>query len=309
MAPPALSSDLFAIVGLLEMKRWMCVTDPVSAISAVAGVAKALDPNSKSMELGTSLWGAVLGPPAKALGLHYEKQVQRWSESEQTKHVLKLAASKSDASIPGSVAPRVAAAVLDAAQYSDDKFVAEYLSGVLASSRTPGGTDDRGVAWSALVGRLPADALKLHYIIYATLQRKMRGEDADVVTQWCQKYLVIRYFDMVPVWDFTSQEGVRRLVDAAYVLQREGLLDQLTHGGADHLTGYPYGQYVLPTGGDMLIVTTTVQGIQLFLQGHGYGGVWASAIAEADRTFHAAGAVEENLSKVPGTWLEELPRR
>ena len=285
------------------------VADPISAIAAAASVAKVIDPKSKVTELGTSLWGDVLGPPAKALGRHFERRVDEWSESKQAKHVLELAVSKLDTSTSGSVAPRVAAAVLDAAQYSDDEFVAEYLSGVLASSRTPGGTDDRGVAWSALVGRLPSDALKLHYIIYSTLQRKMRGQDAEVVAHWCKKHLVIQYFHLMPVWDFSSQEGVRRLIDAAYILQREGLLDSLTHGGADHLTGYPYGGYVLPSLGDMLILTTTVQGIQLFLHGHGFGGAWASAIADADRTFEAAGAVDESLSRVPGTWLDELPPR
>jgi hypothetical protein len=59
----------------------------------------------------------------------------------------------------------------------------------------------------------------------------------------------------------------------------------------------------------MMIVNTTIHGIQLFLQGHGYGGIWAAAIAEPDRTFEAAGDIDAGLAEVPGTWLEELPRK
>lgn len=269
-----------------------------------------VDPNSKSAELSVSLWGKVLGPPAEALGRHFEKRVERWSESDQTKRVLKLAAAKSDTSVPGSVPPRVAAAVLDAAEYSDDEFVAEYLSGVLASARSADGTDDRGVSWSALVARLSADALKLHYLIFSTMRQKMIGLDAEVITSWCHKHLVISYLDLLPAMKLgMSYEAIRRVLDAAYSLQREGMLDVLTHGSADHLTGHPWGQYQLPVVGDVLIASTTVQGIQLFLQGHGYGGAWASAIADADRTFEAAGTVDPALSEVPGHWLEELPRK
>jgi hypothetical protein len=286
------------------------VTDPVSALSAVTGVAKAIDPDGKTADLSTSLWGDVLGPPAKALGRHFERQVERWSESAEAKRVLKLAAQKSDTSAPGSVPPRVAAAVLEAAQYSDDEFVAEYLSGVLASSRTPDGKDDRGVAWSALVGRLSSDALKLHYALYSFLRGKMRGQDADVVSEWCRRHIVMRYMDLLPALGLSvSDEGAQRTLDAAYALQREGLIEKLTHGTADHLTGHPYGQYALPEAHGMLIVTTSIQGIQLFLQGHGYGGVWASAIAEPDRSFEAVGDVDERLGQVEGMFLEELPRR
>ncbi|MFJ6077104.1 hypothetical protein ACIQC0_02215 [Pseudarthrobacter sp. NPDC092419] len=286
------------------------MTDPVTALSAVASAAKAIDPDSKSVDLGVSLWGKVLGPPAEALGRHFERRVERWSESNQAKHVLKLAAAKSDTSRPGSVPPRVAAAVLDAAEYSDNEFVAEYLSGVLASARTTDGTDDRGVSWSALVDRLSSDALKLHYVIFSTMRHLMEGADADVISTWCKKHIVIRYLDLLPMMGLgINYEAIRRVLDAAYTLQREGMIDALTHGSEDHLTGLPWGLYQLPAGGDVLIVSTTVPGIQLYLQGHGYGGAWASAIADTDRTFDAAGKVDPALSKVAGHWLEELPRK
>lgn len=240
------------------------MTDPVTA-AAAAGLTKAVIPGTQAAKLGTSLFKDMLEPPAKAMGRHLEARVDRWSESEQAKHVAKLAAAKSVAHASDSIPPRVFGAVMDAAEYSDDVFVAEYLSGVLASSMTPGGTDDRGVIWSALIGRLSSDALKLHYVIYSVVRQNMLGMDVDLVASWCRRHIVIPYTSLLPALRFDSEEAIPRALDAAYALQREGLIGSLTHGGHEFLTGQPYGGYVLPTVGDMLILTPTIQGIQLGL--------------------------------------------
>jgi len=242
------------------------------------------------------------------LGKHYGQQVEKWSENQQAQKILRLAAKKTDSTIPGSVPPRVSAAVLESSQYTDDEFVAEYLSGVLASARTPNGKDDRGVSWSALVNRLSSDTLRIHYVLYSIMRRKMNGVDAELMAAWCDKHIVVQYISLLPKLDFGEpQSAIRRVLEALYTLQREGLLKTVTHGDASHLTGYPYGHYVLPDFGDMIIVTTTIQGIQLFLHGHGYGESWADAIADPDKSFEPAGDIDKNLSEVKGMWLEDLP--
>ncbi|EMY35762.1 hypothetical protein D477_002678 [Arthrobacter crystallopoietes BAB-32] len=60
---------------------------------------------------------------------------------------------------------------------------------------------------------------------------------------------------------------------------------------------------------DVLLLNTTMQGAQLFLQGRGHSGVWADAIADAGRSFDTAGDIDMALSEVPGVWLEKLPPR
>ncbi|WP_074713521.1 hypothetical protein [Arthrobacter alpinus] len=285
--------------------------DPITAAPVIASIANALAPDSDSnTELRTSLLKKVLGPPADAYGLHLGQKVEMWSQSRQTKKVLELAAQKVDSTKAGRVPPRVAAAILESSQYTDDEFVAEYLSGVLASARTPEGLDDRGVSWTALVNRLSSDSLKIHYIIYSIMRREMRGVEIEVMADWCRKHIVVRYIDLLPILDLGEpQEAMRRCLDALYSLQREGLIEALTHGSASHLTGHPYGQYVLPDLGDMIIMSTTIQGVQLFLQGHGYGDVWANGIADPERGFEVAGTIEQGLSEVPGMWLESLPMK
>jgi hypothetical protein len=51
--------------------------------------------------------------------------------------------------------------------HADEDIVVEYVSGVLASSRTEEGRDDRGVGWSSPVARMSCDQLRLHYVLYS----------------------------------------------------------------------------------------------------------------------------------------------
>ena len=48
----------------------------------------------------------------------------------------------------------------------EDQVAVEYFGGVLASSRTVEGRDDRGVAWIELIGALSTHALRTHYALY-----------------------------------------------------------------------------------------------------------------------------------------------
>ncbi|WP_209909544.1 hypothetical protein [Paeniglutamicibacter psychrophenolicus] len=277
----------------------------------MTALAKIAEPEAKAATtLSSTLLGDVLGPSARALGQHFARKIEQWSENHQAKNVLQLASKKIDSSIPGSVPPRVAASVLDSSLFTSDVFVAEYLSGVLASARTIDGTDDSGVSWSALVDRLSSDALRLHFVIYSILRRQMRGVEVGVMAEWCRKYIIITYIDLLPVFGSDEAWGnSQQVLNAAYVLQREGMLDFLTHGSANHLTGPPFGQYALPNLGDMLIVSTTIQGAQLYLQGHGFGGSWADRIANVDTNFDVAGDIEPRLSEVPGSFLDQLPKK
>ncbi|EMY35763.1 hypothetical protein D477_002683 [Arthrobacter crystallopoietes BAB-32] len=67
-------------------------------------------------------------------------ETRRWLENKQARNVLALASKKTDTKTGGSVSSRVAAAVLNDEQYSDDELVVEHLSGALRSkTRRPAG--------------------------------------------------------------------------------------------------------------------------------------------------------------------------
>ncbi|WP_146797190.1 hypothetical protein [Agrococcus baldri] len=286
------------------------MTDPLNVVASLASLGKASDPVAEeAAKAAASLWEKVLGPPSEALGSHLKKRVELWSEDALARRVLERAAQKADTSQPGSVPPRVAAGLFEQAQWADNEFVAEYLSGVLATARTTEGVDDRAVSWTAMVSRLSSDALRLHYVVYTALRKKLMGQDADVISHWTTKQLVFTYLDLVPRVDFGDADvWTGRLIAAAYTLEREGLLTAMTHGGADHLTGLPYRNYQLPVPGDMLITATTVEGCRLYLQAHGLGDRWASAIGDADTAFEHWPGVAPAVASVPATWLEDLPR-
>lgn len=113
---------------------------------------------------------SLLGPAAHEVG----EALRRWVEFRlrNVGRVAENAEGKSRAleQQPGTVSVRTAMAVFEAASYSDDELMADYLGGVLASSASPGGRDDRGVTWIAQVSRMSSYALRIHYI--TTRQRE-----------------------------------------------------------------------------------------------------------------------------------------
>ena len=273
------------------------MTEPLVIAGAIASAPVVLDAYKR-----------LLGPSLDLMGDGIKRGlVNRRSNIHR---VAERADAKTNTHGPGAVPPRVAADVFDKAQWADDEFVAEYLSGVLASSRSEDGRDDRGIVWTSLVGRLSSDSLRLHYAIYFALRAKVLGKDVEVMSQWIQKHLVLNYYDLLPGLEFGyGQVGIRRLLDAAYVLEREGLISGMTHGSAENFTGQPFGMYSLPNLGDIFMTATTIEGCNLFLYGHGYGDTWASAIADEERDFPIWPDIAPSLGSIPAVWLDELPTR
>jgi hypothetical protein len=271
------------------------MTDPLLIAGAIASTPVVLDGYKR-----------LLGPSLDLMGEGIKKGLV--NHRSNIHKVAERADAKTNTERPGSIPPRVASDVFDKAQWADDEFVAEYLSGVLASSRSEDGRDDRGIVWTSLVGRLSSDALRLHYAIYSCLRTKLLGKNTDVMSTWTEKHLVLNYYNLLPGLEFEpNQVGMRRLLDAAYVLQREGLIATMTHGSADNFTGHPFVRYVLPNFGDIFMTATTIEGCNLFLYGHGYGGSWADAIADEEREFPSWPDIAPSLGSIPAVWLDELP--
>jgi hypothetical protein len=66
---------------------------------------------------------------------------------------------------------RVARDVLLSGPFAEGDVCAEYFGGALASSRSVDGVDDSCVPFVAVIKSLAASQLRLHYIVYSTLQR------------------------------------------------------------------------------------------------------------------------------------------
>jgi hypothetical protein len=209
--------------------------------------------------------------------------VEEWSDNHNARRVLVKAAAKVDGSKPGAVPPRVANEVSDKAQWAEDEFVAEYLSGVLASSRTEDAGDDRGVSWAALVGRLSSLSLRLHFVLYEAAGRVIAANLPERLENVNDFNIAINYEDL---WRALGMElpepprmiQERRILEALGLLQREGLLHSRVWFGYTEFVAERYPASVkklrshavpLPGIGGVLVYSVNTQGAELFMWGHG----------------------------------------
>lgn len=63
----------------------------------------------------------------------------------------------------GQVPPKVFKTIINEGSYSDDAVAVEYFGGVLASSRTEVGRDDRGARIARVIDSLSAYQIRSHY--------------------------------------------------------------------------------------------------------------------------------------------------
>lgn len=253
------------------------MVDPMSTVAVgLAGEA------GKSASGLLSRW---LGPVADEAG---ENLARRYRQRNVERSVQR-GEKKTDLAAPGVVPLRVAAAVFEKAQWSEDEFVAEYLSGVLASSRDDGVGDDSGVSWASLIGRMSSDQLRLHYVLYSGVRALVLDQGLRGVWPWVAKPLFIAsdvLFDALD-WPLASQVDYYRLYEAAYALQREDCLESITHGDGEYLrskVAWTQGRE-FEEERSYFVFKVTATGIKLFLNGHGFGKMWLSAFEDSDLDF------------------------
>jgi hypothetical protein len=191
------------------------------------------------VDTGTGL--AVLGPSAVVLKIlgptadYVGDGLQQWTEARAQN--LRRVFSKAEQKLgperleePGQVPPRVLKGVLDEGQFCADELGAEYLGGVLASSRSDVERDDRGAALVALVSRLSTYQLRTHYIAYSGAQRLLAGGDLEFGDG--SKRREMAFFlprsTWIPAMEFSPSESADSLAIVDHVLMglaREDLID------------------------------------------------------------------------------------
>jgi hypothetical protein len=233
------------------------VVEPVSAAAAGAYVVK-------KMSAGL---GRVLGPAADEVAEALRRFTAR--RLENVGRVVENADAK--ATGDGVVPERVAFRVLDEGSYSDDQLVVEYLGGVLASSRTPLGRDDRGNTWTALVARLSTYHLRTHYIMYSAAQRLLHGrkinlQDASEAQSQARVWMPFDVY--IAAMEFNeAEDGAAMMANSLWALSREGLIGSMASGSVEKLkeNSHPW----IPADG--IVYGLTVPGIELFMWAAGRG--------------------------------------
>ncbi len=119
--------------------------------------------------LGKDVTNKLLGPTADYLGGELKAFAQR--RVENVRDMFSNAAGKLGDRInsPGQVPPKVLKAIIDEGSYNEDPVALEYFGGVLASSRTEVGRDDRGARLAKVVDDLSTYQIRTHYLLYSTV--------------------------------------------------------------------------------------------------------------------------------------------
>lgn len=207
----------------------------------------------------------VLGPTLDDFG----EDLRKWTSQrkENFAKILDSARKKlgSRNELQGQVNKRVLKVILSEGTFCDDQLMAEYFGGVLASSKSEVSRDDRGVSFTALIGRLTTYQIRAHYIFYKTVKKLFDGrEDISVMSLKYQNKLetFIPHESFTTAMEFSEKENALVLLPSIMSgLARESLI-----GRDFEIIG---GEKTAYCGGNGLVFQPTALGAELFLWAHG----------------------------------------
>lgn len=257
-------------------------------------------------QVSKEMLGKMLGPTAEYIG----DGVRSWTERRvaNAQRVFSTASNRLGPALdqPGTVPPRVLKAILEEAQFADDALTAEYLGGVLASSRTEMGRDDRAAIMGRLISDMSTYALRSHYIFYAAARRHEIGLDPrrwKTGTGAEEKRLFIATNQYVRAMEFSEAEGknfVAIFSDAMLNLERHGLVTHWSTGTPEHLRRSVLTKDFQDHG---IVFQITQAGIALYCAAHGIQTDPFEAFMSTDVRLEMPGGPE-----VPdGTPVDRLP--
>lgn len=149
----------------------------------------------------------LLGPTADYLGQGLREFTQK--RAQTIGQIFQKAESKLGTKLdtPGEVPPKVLKAVLDEGSFSNDSLAVEYLGGILASSRTEHGRDDRGARMAKVMDALSTYQLRTHYLIYATVRALFSGSGLSLNMEGRPKMQIfIPFPSFFAAMDFSDAE-------------------------------------------------------------------------------------------------------
>lgn len=179
--------------------------------------------------LGKDVVTKILGPTAEYLGQQLKEYAQK--RLENTGKIFSNAEKKLGDKLdrPGQVPPKVLKTILNEGSYADDAVATEYFGGVLASSRTEVGRDDRGARLAKMIDSLSAYQLRSHYLIYSTISELFSngGHRFSLPENRSKMQLFMPLQDYAEAMEFTQPEWDNRqmLNHIFHGLSGDGLIE------------------------------------------------------------------------------------
>lgn len=244
-----------------------------------------MDPNT-ALGTGLAVWGSkellikLLGPTADYLGGGLKDVVEKCNVN--LGRIFKNATQKLGDKLeqPGQVNPRVLKGICEEGRFCEDELAAEYYGGILASSRTPNGRDDRGVTLLAVVKDLSVYQLRLHYLLYILFNRVFRGQWFNVgdINHAKRMQIFVPHSVYLGAMDFNDTESPNSILTHSLTgLARHQLIIQYASGDPALLMKQ---QIFSDIPG--IITCPTLPGAELFMWAVGNSGSSGSDLLKID---------------------------
>ena len=173
--------------------------------------------------------------------------------------------------MPGQVPPRVLKTVVNEGSYYEDPVALNYFGGVLASSRTEQGRDDRGARIAKVIDNLSTYQIRTHYLLYSTIASifSRSGNQFGLSRNRAKMQVFLPFDGYATSMMFTEQEwgNPQVLSHIWHGLHADGLIEsQWQYGNRKSLEKIFQG---VPESG--IISQPSSLGAELFLWAFGYG--------------------------------------
>lgn len=220
--------------------------------------------------LGKDGIAKILGPTAEYLGGELQEFTKK--RIENVGNIFSNAEAKlgEDINKSGHVPPKVLKTIVNEGSYCEDEIAVDYFGGILASSRTDLGRDDRGARIAKILDGLSTYQIRSHYLVYSYIKKlfhdsgyQFNQDDRpkmELFIPW-DSYFASMQFDEKEMDQVTSI-----LNHSFFGLSTEDLIETFQYGPEDHI------HKLCPdaTGGG-IIVQPSAFGAELYLWGYGEG--------------------------------------
>ena len=220
----------------------------------------------------------LVGPSFDSLGESLRKFVEDPKNSPATikiAEILSVALRRlgNKTNQPGHIPLRIASIILSEAVYLESDIATEYFGGVLASSRSRDGRDDRGVKIAKIVTTLSSYQLRAHYLMYSTLSKTFSSTEISFGMFFGRERMGIRFShkEFIEAMDMTEPEWKNpqlwsHIFDG---LRREYLLDESRYGFNEESNMPNVGKGSMPNDGGLTFLPTFL-GAEVYLWAFGH---------------------------------------
>lgn len=220
--------------------------------------------------LGKDGIAKLLGPTAEYLGGELQEFTKK--RIENVGNIFSKAEEKLGERInkPGQVSPKVLKAIVNEGSYCEDTVAVDYFGGILASSRTELGRDDRGARIAKILDGMSAYQIRSHYLIYSLI-RKVFANSGYLFNQEdrrkMQLFIPMNVYITSMQFDEKEMEQFGSILNhSLFGLSNDDLIEPFLYGPQDEIKKqYP------EANADGILVSPSAFGAELYLWGYGKG--------------------------------------